>query len=260
MDKELPKSDLGLTPAKTQIRVSKSYLPGSKCYKANVFFRQTIDIEGIAERIVDKRSEYRKETLINTFSLIKHEIYNAIESGFNVDFGFGRLEVTVAGSFESEGQKFDRKRHVLTPNLRPSPQLRQRTARIPAENITCQVQSNSPHPYYVSLAIQPRTPESTEPYNRLPAGTHPFISIYGDRLKLMGDLPCVGLMLRCVETGEEHFYTSEEMLINSSIRLCFTPGFAFTPGEWEATVITQFNPSYRLYKKERVGYLSFTVL
>ncbi|MCD7848833.1 MAG: hypothetical protein LUH63_03270 [Parabacteroides sp.] len=260
MDKELPESELGLTPRKAEIRVSKSYLPGSKSYKANVTFRRTIDIEAIAERIVDKRSEFRKETFVTTFNIIKKEIYEAIEDGFNVDFGFGRTEITINGPFESVGEKFNRKKHTLTPCLRPSPQLKQRTARIPAENISYGVFANAPRPAYVSLRIEPRTSDSTEPYNQLPAGPHHFISIYGDRLRLMGDLPGVGVLLRCVETDEEHFYTADEMLVNTTGRLCFVPGFDFTPGEWEATVGSQYTPTYHLYKQERYGYLTFTVV
>ena len=86
------------------------------------------------------------------------------------------------------------------------------------------------------------------------------ISIYGDRLKLAGDDPEVGLTLRSVETGEEHFYPAADMLVNSGQRLCFVPGFAFGAGEWEAIVCTQFTPTYHLYKEPRYGTLTFTVI
>ncbi|MBD9166570.1 MAG: hypothetical protein EGQ00_06055 [Parabacteroides johnsonii] len=115
MDKELPESELGPKPPKSYIRVSKSNLPGIKSYTASVLYRRTIDIETIAQRIVDKRSEFRKETFVTTFNIIKKEIYEAIEDGFNVDFGFGRTEITANGSFEYLGEKFNRKKHTLTP-------------------------------------------------------------------------------------------------------------------------------------------------
>ena len=163
MDKELPESALGIKPPKSYIRVSKSNLPGYKGYKASVIFRSTIGIETIAERIVKKRNVYGKETLVTAFNIIKNEIYEAIEEGFNVDFGFGRTEITASGSFESLGEKFNRKKHTLTPCLRPSPQLKQRTARIPVENTTQETFANAPRPAYVSLKIEPRTADSTEP-------------------------------------------------------------------------------------------------
>ena len=129
MDKELPESALGIKPPKSYIRVSKSNLPGYKGYKASVIFRSTIGIETIAERIVKKRNVYGKETLVTAFNIIKNEIYEAIEEGFNVDFGFGRTEITASGSFESLGEKFNRKKHTLTPCLRPSPQLKRHASR-----------------------------------------------------------------------------------------------------------------------------------
>ena len=96
-----------------------------------------------------------------------------------------------------------------------------------AVNETYQLAYNSmPRPTYVSLRIQPRTSDSDEPYNQLPAGEHPFISIYGDRLKLAGDSPEVGLTLRSVETGDEHFYPAADMLVNSGQRLCFVPSLS----------------------------------
>lgn len=260
MDKELHESDLKSIPAKSYIRVCQSYLPGYKGYRGSVIFRRTIGIETIAERIAEKGSEFRKETFITTFNIIKQEIYEALEDGFNVDFGFGRTELSPNGGFEYLGEKFDRKKHMLVPNLRPSPQLKQRVARIPVENITHETFANAPRPSYVSLKIEPRTSDSTEPYNQLPAGRHSFISIYGSRLTLMGDLPRVGVLLRCVATGEEYFYPPSEMSVNSLNRLCFLPDIDFTPGEWEAIVGSQFNPSYRPYKQERYGYLTFTVV
>lgn len=259
MDKELPESKLQIEPCRAQVIVSKSHLPGCDAYKGNLLYRRTITLEDLAERIVKKRSEYRKETLVNTFLLMKDELYNAIEDGFNVDFGFGRTEITVNGKFDSAGDKFDKKRHSLTPSLRPSLQLKQRTARIPAENTTNQQHANAPHPSYVSLAITPRTIDSTEPYNQLPSGYLPFVSIYGSRLKLMGNLPGVGIQLRCLETDTGYFIGPEQVIINTVSRLCFVPNFDFTPGNWEAIVGSQFTPTYHLYKQVRYGQLNFTV-
>ena len=107
MDKEIPKSELPKPFRKQSIRVSKSHLPGNTSYKGSVVWQRTLSIDDIAARVVDKRSEYRKETLITTFNLLKREIYDAIEEGYNVDFGFGRTELTVNGPFESLYEKFD---------------------------------------------------------------------------------------------------------------------------------------------------------
>ena len=79
MDKEIPKSELPKPFRKLSLRVSKSHLPGNASYKGSVVWQRTLSIDDIAARVVDKRSEYRKETLITTFNLLKREIYDAIE-------------------------------------------------------------------------------------------------------------------------------------------------------------------------------------
>ena len=71
MDKELPKSELPKPFRKLSLRVSKSHLPGNASYKGSVVWQRTLSIDDIAARVVDKRSEYRKETLITTFNLLK---------------------------------------------------------------------------------------------------------------------------------------------------------------------------------------------
>ena len=260
MDKELPKSKLGNKPPKSYIRVYKSNLPGVKAYTASVLYRPTLDIEAIAQRIAEKRSEFRKETFVTTFNIIKEEIYDAIEDGFNVDFGFGRTEMSVSGAFDYLNQKADRERHKLVPNLRPSPRLRQHAARIPLETEIDGPSTNAPRPSYVSLRMEPRTSESTEPFNSLPAGKHPFLNIYGTRLTVMGDLPGVGVTLRSLDTDESYFIAPNDLVINSLTRLGFvTDHIDFTPGEWEVVVGSQFTPTYRHDPHERYGYLSFSV-
>ena len=68
MDKEIPKSELPKPFRKQSIRVSKSHLPGNTSYKGSVVWQRTLSIDDIAARVVDKRSEYRKETLVNSGS------------------------------------------------------------------------------------------------------------------------------------------------------------------------------------------------
>lgn len=261
MDKELPKSQLsGITPARVLLRVSKSHLPGMKNYKANVIVRDTINDEDLANRLVKSGCSLRKDTLLMAYRMMNSEIYKATEEGLNVDFGLARTELTVSGSFSSEFEKFNPKVHTLIPRLRPSPRFHQVTSRIPAENVGSSASVNIPRPNNISLSIEPYSRDDEQPFNTIPAGNHPHVSIYGRRLKLMGDLPEVGLTIRCLETGESYFLTAKDMIINSSVRLCFTPAIPFTVGKWEAVICSQFNPSYRLYKKPRVDTLGFTVL
>ena len=66
MDEEIPKSELPKPFRKLSIRVNKSHLPGNASYKGSVVWQRTLSIDDIAARVVDKRSEFRKETLVNS--------------------------------------------------------------------------------------------------------------------------------------------------------------------------------------------------
>ena len=95
MDKEIDKERLKkLNPI--PLRLSKQTMPnGTVYYRGNVKALKTVDIQEIARRIVENRSEIRESTFIHTYGLIKEQIYEALARGENVDLGFGQLSIRV---------------------------------------------------------------------------------------------------------------------------------------------------------------------
>lgn len=261
MDKEIPKSELRVKPGKALIRLTKTQLPGSEpFYRGTLPFRHTLTIEDIADRAREHRCPYSRETLIAVYGTIKDEIYDAIEQGFNVDFGLARTEMVVRGRFTSESDKFDKKRHSLQARFRPSPRLNQLTGIIPAETQTGFF-ANGPGINEISVSNQPYSsqPDPALPLNTLPAGYTLPLFLHGRRLKLMGDHPSVGITVRCLDTGQECFISPRMVFINDSTLLAFQLPLALTPGEWEVEVATQYTPTYHLYKEPRIDSLSLTV-
>ena len=95
MDKELPKSELHNMIANVHIGTNESFLPGINVQKASVMFRDTIDLDELADRAKKDGTPYSKESLTGCFRTMINEIYKATEAGFNVDFGLARTELTV---------------------------------------------------------------------------------------------------------------------------------------------------------------------
>lgn len=262
MDPKLPKEQLPQTPAKTLIRISSGQLPGQPVfYRGSIPMRPTLGLERLAERVVEKRTEYRPSTLLNAFQMMKEEMYSAIEDGFNVDFGLGRTELSVHGRFLSEYEPFDPKRHNLQIHLRPSPRLIQLAGLIPAE--TSRFYRNQPIVNEASTDNQPRGKQKhpARAFNTAEAGS-PILFFYGSRLKLMGDHPDVGITLRRCDTDEERFFTPDQLLINEAATLCLhlPKDFELNEGEWEADIATQYSPNYQLYRTPRHGYHGFLVV
>ena len=260
MDKELPKSRMTVKPGKLLVNLTKSQLPGqAPFYKGTLPLHHTLDINDIAERAVEHHSSYSHGTLVASFRTMMEEIYGAIEDGFNVDFGLGRTELTVNGRFKTEYEKFDRKRHAIRIKLRPSPRLNQLADWFPVE--VTPYHRNAPAPTEVSNHNDPFRRQEGREFCVIPAGYTLPLFIHGLRIKVMGDHPEVGLVLRQEEGGDKRYFIEpNRIFINESTRLAFMLPEVLTPGRWVAEVHSQYNPSYRLYQKPRTGTVSLTVL
>lgn len=262
MDKEIPKSELGVKPPRAIIRLTKTQLASpTPFYRGTLPLRRTLSVEDIADRAKEHRSPYSRELLIAAYRTMNNEVYDAIEHGFNVDLGLARTELIVKGRFNSEYDKFDPDRHALEIRFRPSPRLKQVAASIPGD---CQpgLFASGPGINEISIYREPHSGNdpSRLPFNTLPTGYDSPVFLYGRRLRLMGDHPDVGVTLRCLTTGEEARIPLNRMFINELNRLCFQPPLPLTPGEWEVDVSTQFTPTYHLYKEPRMDRLTLTVL
>lgn len=108
------------------LRLSKQTKPnGTVYYRGNVKALKTVDIQGIARRIVEDRSEIRESTFIYTYGQIKEQIYAALARVENVDLGFGLLSIQVKGQFESASDSFNPKRNAFNIVFTPSACTRQ---------------------------------------------------------------------------------------------------------------------------------------
>lgn len=259
MDKELPKSQLTVKPGKLLVNLTQSQLPGQEpFYKGTLPHHQTLTLEDIAERAVEHRSSYSRGTLIASFRTMIEEIYGAIEDGNNVDFGLARTEMTVTGRFNTPYDKFDRERHAIRINLRPSPRLNQLADWFPVE--TAQFYPNAPLPNEVSIYNERHNDGMAYEFCCIPAGYTLPLFIHGRRLKVMGDHPDVGIVIRQKEGDKRYFIEPHMVFINESTRLALMLPEALTPGKWVVEVRSQYNPSYRPYQKPRSGNVILTVL
>lgn len=258
MDKELSDSQKPFKPRKLLVKLSKSQLPGiAPFFKGTIPHTPTLSLEEIANRAVANRCSFHRQELLSAFSTMTEEIYKAIHDGCNVDFGLGRTELTVGGRFENEFDRFDRSRHSIQIGMRPSPRLNQLAASFPAE--VNDMGQNEPRINEISISPDPYRKENVTAFNHLPAGHQGLIFILGMRLKLMGDDPAVGLHFFHIPSETSFFVEPSKVFMNDAPRLAFLPSAPLLPGRWDLEVHTQYNHSYRLYKKPRIGDLSFTV-
>ena len=242
MDQKVNDTDLkhnNRTPVR--FRVVQSNLPGQEdTYSATVVRRDTLTIDDLIRRIMEKRSELRPETLRTVFSLIKNELYEALEDGYNVDFEFGRVDVTLGGAFVHPSDRYDADAHLLQPRLNPSPLMKQRVARLKGINDTYNSSRNGLQLEYITDASLPIPSGEAGNRNVIPTDFKGMLSIY--------------------ETGETHTVRPDELLYNTASRLIVCPTFPLTEGTWTLTVTTQYSRNYHTVRQPRQATLHFQVV
>ena len=256
MDKKIPEKALeGLAPV--PIHISQQTTPaGETYYKATVRHRDTIGIEKIINRIVAKRTELRASTLLNAYQMVCDEIYSALEDGFNVDFGLGRTDLSVGGTFVNTGDDFDPDRHTFSFHLRPSPRLMQLAEHLKGDNFNGP--QRAPRPATIRPAMPEQWPVDKKLGKALPYGC-PSFEVEGDQLKVMGDHPDTGLTLRRLDDNSVLPASDFFLYINHPTRLVIVLRTPLERGEWELIISTQYTPTYHFYREPRSGKLRFTV-
>ena len=262
MDQKVNDSELkhnSRTPVR--FRVVQSNLPGQEdTYSATVIRRDTLTIDDLIRRIMSKRSELRPETLRTVFSLIKNELYEALEDGYNVDFEFGRVDVTLGGAFVHPSAHYDANAHLLQPRLNHSPLMKQRVARLKGINDTYTASRNGLQLEYITDANLPISSGEAGNRNVIPTDFKGMLSIYGRYIRISGDNPANGLAFHCQETGETYTVSPNELLYNTASRLIVCPTFPLTQGSWTLTVTTQYSRNRHLTQVPRKATLRFQVI
>lgn len=259
MDKELPTSHFQVKTGKVFVKLSRQTMPnGELFYRGSIPYRHTLTMEDIATRIVDRGSYLKRETLLSAYRTLIDEIYNAFENGYNVDFDLGRTELTVSGCFDGPNATFDRRKHHLGVSLRPSMRLNQIPDFTPAE--THAFNQNAPGPNEISISNEPYHKDCGHDFNVIPSGYPYPLFIHGRLLKIMGELPSVGITFHHVADGRELFFPASELIVNTPTLICLMPKAPLEAGVWKVDIASQYNRTYRLYRKERHGYVTLTVL
>ncbi len=159
-------------------------------YTAKISITGTLRNDGIADRIFAKRTEYRKETIINILGLADEEKALAIAEGKSVVDGVGQYLLNVLGAFEGEKAPFDANKHKLSPSFTPGKQLRDLL-----KSVEVQTRPASTGPVINSILDS----TTNELNGQLTSGSAAVID--GANIRVVGDESVVGVFL--TKTGEE---------------------------------------------------------
>ena len=99
-------------------------------YMGKVAITGSLRNADIARRIVEKRTEYRPETIQNILDLADEEKIIALTEGKSCVDGVGQLLLSVTGSFDGEQAPFDPEKHSLDVSFTRGKALRERLAKV----------------------------------------------------------------------------------------------------------------------------------
>ena len=99
-------------------------------YMGKVAITGSLRNADIARRIVEKRTEYRPETIQNILDLADEEKIIALTEGKSCVDGVGQLLLRVTGSFDGEQAPFDPEKHSLDVSFTRGKALRERLAKV----------------------------------------------------------------------------------------------------------------------------------
>ena len=117
------------------VAVPEEIAGGKKVYRAYVKTNGTVDKEALAKALAEKTGQ--DISLANYFLEALNEILaKEIVAGYRVNLGQLSTGFSIKGSFQSEDDRFDPKRHSVQPTIQALDPLKSALAAVGADNIT----------------------------------------------------------------------------------------------------------------------------
>lgn len=208
-------------------------------YSAKVKNNGTLHNADIAERIVEERTEYRKETIENILNMADLKKAQAVAQGMSMVDGVGYYHLSVSGVFMGEQPVFDPKIHRLNVMYTPGKVLL---------DMLKEVEVSLPRIAQSGPVINSITDSTTQKVNSTITSGAPAI-LSGATLLIKGDDPSNGVYF--TKDGEEGTSTKVSLIIsNTASQIIFSiPTLA--DGKYRVSVTTQCGSGYTLVKSPR---------
>lgn len=205
-------------------------------YAAKARITGTIRNSEIADRILARGSEFRKDTIEHILKMADEEKVTAIAQGKSVIDGLGQYLITISGVFEGEKAPFESAKHKLGVSFTTS-QLMRNTMK----NISVDTSTASTGPVINSI-----TDSTTgEKDQTLTSGSAAVIS--GVNIKVMGEDPANGVFF--TKTDGTPLKASLLIHNNPSELTVIMPVMA--TGEYTLSITTQYSTNNKLVKESR---------
>lgn len=210
-------------------------------YLARTFKHTTYNIQDICELISNKPGTLAKaDTLEYHANLIFNEIIEQVLDGKKVDCGYFTAQANVKGSFDSLGDSFDEERHSVDIVFSAG-----HLSHKAKKELSVDILDTMPNKFRIWTITDLQTNQRTDKLviNRV-------LVIRGEKIKITGDSPTVGLYLLHNETDKEIQFPPSALLANGDTKLeLIIPELA--AGSYQLKVTTQYSGNGKPLVKPR---------
>ena len=211
---------------------------------AKVRTLRSITVEDIARAIVQERTEFREDTIVNIANLIDEKIRQFVCQGNTVVTGSAQYAPTITGVFMGDTGVFDPKVNALGVNIVPAKALRDEVQKVSVEFTGHVKDLGGARIGLVKDTVTGRTDGSLSPGG--------IVEVTGKKIKsINADGTSIGkVVLVNTETQAETDITS--LAINDPSRLMFTIPASLPQGTYKLRVETYFSSGSTRLKNSRV--------
>lgn len=198
-------------------------------YLARTAKNNIYNIREISESLKEKSGEVNVDAMEYHVKLFFEEMADLLEDGNKINTGYFTAQARVRGAFDSKTEQFDSGRHKVQIVFSTGQLIRQRAAALKAEILRIE-----PNNYGIRSVTDAQTKSDTDKLvmNRL-------LVISGEKIKITGDAPTVGLYLTHTESGAELHIPASGLYQNShSTLILIIPALA--PGGYQLKIVTQY--------------------
>ena len=207
-------------------------------YTAKPRITGTVRNEDIAASIVEERTEFRKETIINILQLADQKKIKAIAEGKSLVDGFGQYLLNINGSFEGEKPKFDSSIHQVGITFTPGKDLQESLKNI---DFTVSLATTGP-------VINTVTDSATNQVNLSLTPNSPAV-LSGDLLLVKGDDPSNGIYFTEDKTDGATYKVQLIVRNTNSEVILQVPNLP--DGQYYLSITTQAGGNYKMVKTPR---------
>jgi hypothetical protein len=184
-------------------------------------------------RTVEEGTDLKSETIKAAYNLLKRVALKAVCRGEIVNFGLGYTTLDVEGSFIGDAPQWDGKTNRLTARITASKELREALKATPVRVLGKAQEGN-----VINAVTDVATGKANEVLT--PGG---MANIKGNKIKIAGDSPDIGLFLTNQDTAEAVAVPMTAIGANDPSKIAFVIPATLVAGNYLLSIVTQYTGS-----------------